>query len=223
MKIKTKNPGISLLIAFGISLLILGIALAVLLSVGKTVGQVANIERSNQIFFAAESGVEAALLHRSIRGDGVEFADEEQESQQLGHGSVFATTKWNLEGRSKPVMGVLAEYGRIEVPLYWDNAEEPTEDVEIHNMEGKDIEDIEIVFDTEQIEDEEFDFGIDSQGIGPGGEEEDRIIAENKIPEGGYLQTVLDWNISRIESGSLQTLMPFQLQGIMQHARRIRC
>lgn len=197
---KRKNPGVSLVVVLGISFAVLGIAMATLSSVSKGLEQGTAIERSNQIFFAAESGVEAALFHHNARGQGVDFPSsdalvDDDFPQHIFLPASSATVAWKIEGRDKPVEGIMHENQTIEIPFFWDDSENPTEEQPIdendnfnpeHDHAGKLTEAFSLTFDTsnEKIP-RPFDFGS----------------AENEV--------FLDWSISRrhVDDG-FQTFLP---------------
>jgi len=195
---KRKNPGVSLIVVLGISFAVLGIAIATLSSVSKGLEQGTAIERSNQIFFAAETGIEAALFHHNARGQGVDFPNSETVVNDDFPQHIFlpassATVAWKVEGRDKPVEGIMHENQTIEIPFYWDNSEDPTDSPPFangnfnpdHNHAGKLEENFSLSFDTSNPDLNAFDFGS----------------GENEV--------FLDWSISRkhAESG-FQTFLP---------------
>jgi len=123
---KLKNDGISLLISLGISVLVLGMAVAMITSLSRTLQQTTAIERSNQVFFAAESGIEAALFHHNARGAGVHFMqDPVPSSQQIFHAASRANVEWTIDGRTKPIAGSVRENQAIEIAFFWDNGDDP--------------------------------------------------------------------------------------------------
>lgn len=139
---KMKNPGLSLMISLGASMLVLGIAVAVLSSVSKSLEQSGNVQRSNQLFYAAESGVESALFHHNARGAGTHFADPDIEypassgdfPQNLSHPTSSTKAKWKIEGQTQyldntgsmnALMGLLREGESISIPLAWDTSTNP--------------------------------------------------------------------------------------------------
>ncbi|MCF7905874.1 hypothetical protein K9L63_01645 [Candidatus Gracilibacteria bacterium] len=129
---KLKNSGITLLISLGISFLSLSIAMAVLSSIRQATEQNTSIERSNQVFYAAESGLEAAFFHHNARGRGVHFVEdpESQEvdaSQKISLPSNSAEVEWKILGRTSPIVGMLKEGQSIEIPFFWDNSANPTD------------------------------------------------------------------------------------------------
>lgn len=64
---KYKNPGMSLAIAFVSSMLVLFLALYTFSSITRSFERTIGIERGNKVFFAAESGIEAAFFHKNSR------------------------------------------------------------------------------------------------------------------------------------------------------------
>ena len=127
-KYQFKNKGVSLIIVMGISFLILGVVMLILLSVSRSLEQSANIERSNQVFFMTESGIEAAFFHHNARGRGTEFIKIDDENfvknsetnpQFLVHDEVGGATSWSVDGRAYPIVGLMREEQTIQIPLYW--------------------------------------------------------------------------------------------------------
>jgi len=125
---KTKDEGVALLVSLGISFLTLGISVAVLNSVRRSVEQNENIERASQVFFAAESGTEAAFFHHNARHQGVHFMEDPVgESQKILHSSDSVEVSWRIAGRTAPIIGILKEGEVVKIPLYWDSASNPTD------------------------------------------------------------------------------------------------
>ncbi len=123
-KIHKKNPGVSLLVALGVSLFLSGMTVAILQSVEKSLEQSQNLERSNQVFLAAESGLEAAFFHHNARGQGVDFGDisTADDSQKIFQPEIGAEVSWTIENRKNPIVGVVHEGEKISIPFFWDNA-----------------------------------------------------------------------------------------------------
>ena len=121
---KTKNSGISLLISLGVSLMVLGVSVSILESVARTTEQSAGIERSNQLFFAAESGIEAALFHKNARDSAVDF--DVSADTEISHSHTSAKVDWSVSSRDNPVVGILKEGQSVQIPLFWDSAAAPS-------------------------------------------------------------------------------------------------
>ncbi len=121
LSMKVKNPGISLLVALGVSALTMVIAMAVLQSVTKTFVQGQGMEQSNQVFFATESGLEAGFYHHNARGAGLVIAGTD-----IAHTAIDATATWDIDGRATAYTEPLREYQKVEIPLYWDSAADIT-------------------------------------------------------------------------------------------------
>jgi len=116
-----------MLIAIGTSFLILGLAMMTLRMASRSLGRSVAIERSNQFYFAAESGVEAALFHKNSRGSGIKFSSTTEDSQKIAHPAVSATTRWTIDGRKTGVVsGSLKQGEVVEIPFQWDNSTKPT-------------------------------------------------------------------------------------------------
>lgn len=223
MQYKTKNEGISLLIAMGGSFLVLIMAFATLLSIQKMLAQVESLERSTRLFFAAESGIESAFYHHNARGAGVKFDDitSATAAQQIGHRSDSINSLWTIQGRSNPVVGILREGETVQIPLSWDSSTNPTLDP--NNSSNKDKiggqvnEEFILTFynDSDDMDasakgilegltngqtliPNNFDFGDDGDGDAGDG---DRGITGNEI--------LIDWSVSRTVAGAgIQTFSP---------------
>ncbi len=227
MKYKTKNKGISLLIALGGSFLVLLVAFATLLSVDKMLSQMASLERSTKLFFAAESGVEAAFYHHNARGGGIDFLDigaPTGDSQKIPHLNDSINAEWTVDGRSDdldsgagvnaPIIGLLKEGQTVQIPLSWDNAAGPEQNTDIKKIGG-------ISNDYFQIK-----FYRDSDDM----DAEEQAIFENLF--GGRVNIIenvasfdfgkdnadpnkdeilIDWSISRInDNEGIQTFSPIE-------------
>ncbi len=181
---KWKNPGVSLLISFAVSFTVLGMALVILQLISHSIERSAHIERANQIFFAAESGMEAAFFHHNARGAGTHFMTSHG-SQSLGLDAVNIQVDWLLDGREEVVTGVLDEGQTVEVPLFWDGSTNPTQ----------------TPFVTELVDGGDFSFELDNTGISI-----DFGSAANEL--------VVDWSLSRKNvSGQAQSFFPVQGSG----------
>lgn len=133
---KTKAAGISIFISMGTSLLVLSLAFATLTSIGRSVEQASNIQRSTQLFFASESGAEAAFFHHNSRGPGTNFTGTHS-SQMIAHPSINASTNWTIEGRTNKVdnainhdamfVDILKEGQTFKIPFQWDRSTNPGE------------------------------------------------------------------------------------------------
>ena len=229
---KLKTEGMTLLIAMTICLLVLGLSFQILRSVTKSVDRNSNIERSTQMFYAAESGLEAALLHQNIRGGGLFFepVDENDPLMTLHHSVINAKSLWAVQGRfsdaelstlpdfwAKNIL--LREYGRIEVPLFWNAADTPQEDpTDIEGVDFMNNENVAVVFDLadedgQRFVPNNFDFGVNEEG-----RDRDNICilrgGDGCPPEDGhYNQVVVDWGVTRIftpdgESSRRETFVP---------------
>ncbi|MCF7812160.1 pilus assembly PilX N-terminal domain-containing protein [Candidatus Gracilibacteria bacterium] len=130
---KWKNQGASLFITLGISFTILTIALSIMVSISRSLRESVSIERYNQVFFAAESGLEAAFYHHNARGQGVHFmADPVPESQKIPHDAANANVSWFIDGRTEgaadnPLVGLLQENQRAQFRFFADNSANPSE------------------------------------------------------------------------------------------------
>jgi hypothetical protein len=133
---KTKVEGISIFVSMGTSLLVLSLAFATLSSIGRSIDQASNIQRSTQLFFASESGAEAAFFHHNSRGAGLNFTGAHS-TQDISHPSINAETSWTIEGRTDKVdnainndatiVDILKEGQTYKIPFQWDPATNPGE------------------------------------------------------------------------------------------------
>ncbi|MCF7917496.1 hypothetical protein K9L27_00615 [Candidatus Gracilibacteria bacterium] len=130
---KLKNAGISLFVSLGVSFTVLGIAMAIMVSISRSLQQSTTLERSNQVFFAAESGVEAAFFHHNARGQGVNFVTTPTpNSQKIIHNSSSAEVGWSISGRTAgnlndPIVGLLKENERVQLKFFADSATDPSQ------------------------------------------------------------------------------------------------
>ncbi len=134
---KTKVEGISIFISMGTSLLVLSLAFATLNSIGRSLDQASNIQRSTQLFFASESGAEAAFFHHNARGAGINFTGTHG-TQDISHPSINAETTWSIEGRTNQVdnainndatfVDILKEGQTYKIPFQWDRSTDPGQD-----------------------------------------------------------------------------------------------
>lgn len=143
---KTKVEGISILVSMGTSLIVLSLAFATLTSISRSIDQASNIQRSTQLFFASESGAEAAFFHNNARGAGLYFdgvddpgsdpiEDLDEVATQIYHPSIDATTSWTIQGRTTHrddaigdnaiIVDILKEGQTYKIPLKWDPASNP--------------------------------------------------------------------------------------------------
>jgi len=143
---KTKVEGISILVSMGTSLIVLSLAFATLASIARSIDQASNIQRSTQLFFASESGAEAAFFHNNARGAGLHFdgvndagvdpiEDLDQIATELYHPSIDATTNWSIQARTTHrdnaignnaiIVDILKEGQTYKIPLQWDPASNP--------------------------------------------------------------------------------------------------
>lgn len=183
-----------MLISLGISFLVLGIALSVVASIDRAVQRSADLGRANQVFFSAESGFEAAFFHHNARGQGVHF-ETADDSQSITHSETASVVAWEISGREDPISGVLKERQKIQIPLFWDDSANPTEEPPIdddgnfdptHDQAGALLNDFELVFTDDDIP-ADFDFGLASG--------EDAVL--------------IDWALSREHAvDGLQTFVP---------------
>ncbi|MCF7846568.1 MAG: hypothetical protein K9M51_00615 [Candidatus Gracilibacteria bacterium] len=147
---KPKNAGISLIIALVTSFFLLGVTLEVLRLAGVSLERAQFLTRGNQVFYAAESGLEAAFFHHNARGQGVDFGslDDAGNAQMISVLDDTISVEWTVDGRSAssdPSTGVLHEYETVQIPLFWDGAADPTEEINLIDIENNHLE---VMFDT---------------------------------------------------------------------------
>ena len=195
-KIKTKSQGVSLVVALGISLFLSGMTIEILRSVEKSLAQSQNLERSNQVFLAAESGLEAAFFHHNARGQGVDFGPIESinDSQKIFQGEVGAEVNWTIEGRRAPIVGVLHEGEKISIPFFWDDSGNISS---APNTDGSAANGFTLTFDRARF---------NSDGT-PSGEE----LVSNYFDFGnddGINQPLIAWSLSRVHDlNGIQSLI----------------
>lgn len=256
-RLHKKVPGISLMIAFLTSMLVLALALVTLASIVRSFERTVGIERGNKVFFAAESGIEAAFFHKNSRQSSVHFdweswsdgasgtcgEDEESgtcptelktvEIQQTGTG---AKTRWKLLSRFVPpkgatvsaadrtFSGMIGEFQNIEIPMYYQNANKPTDNQDqinipldggLYNLFVRGDIDTNGTglgeFDGNQADGAIFNFG-DNRTI-------DRTIptpTTTLAPGARREQIVVDWSVSRTNghTGRIQTFSPIRNIGV---------
>lgn len=135
-----KNRGFSLFIAIVASLILMGVAVGIITSINRSLDQTNNIARSNQFFFAAESGKEAAFFHHNVRGAGLDmeanYDANPSNNHAINHSNIGANVEWSIKGRSDMtggsgqtaiLTGEVHENEKITIPLYWDSSSDPTE------------------------------------------------------------------------------------------------
>ncbi len=185
------------MVSLGVSFLVLGIAVSVIASIDRAVQRSADLGRASQVFFAAESGLEAAFYHHNARGQGVHFI-ETSAPQLLQLPTASAEVSWEIDGRSDPIEGLLKEGQKIQIPLYWDDSANPTLEPPLdvsgnfdpsHDQAGKLMDDFVLTFSTAGIPGD-FDFGTANDGV------------------------LIDWAISREHSvNGFQTFVPIKGSG----------
>lgn len=204
---RVKNPGISLLISLGTSTLVLMGAMYTILSVKKSLENSENIERSTQLFFATESGLEAAFFHHNARGAGTTLVDG---SQTINHSSTAITNNWKLQGRTElkdnsprySLMGLLKEGQSVQIPLSWDASTTPTTDPNstVGTLSGNNIS---------------FVLHNKSSDLTDGDSKDAFIIKYGTIPAiaidfgNSDTEVLIDWSFSRTHStNGIQTFSP---------------
>ncbi len=193
-----KEKGISILVSMGTSLLVLALAFATLDSIARSLDQASNIQRTTQLFFASESGIEASFFHHNSRGAGLDFSSGDA-SQTIVHPVVDATTSWSLQGRTTTSNGnnaalaeMLKENQTIQIQLQWDSSGNPT--IAPNNSGGPNFisDDLIVNFynDTDQI---------------PNSTAKNALLAEygaSEITSGfdfgsANTEVLIDWSLSR--------------------------
>lgn len=180
-----KHKGISLIISLGTSFIVLGVVMVILLAVSRSLEQSANLERANQVFFATESGVEAAFFHHNSRGSGANFVTDgssENPGQRIRHTVVGALSNWKIEGRSASFSSLLKEDQNVQIPFFWDAAVIPTEPPTETSL---------------SFGSESFTLAFSNDGFPVGfdfGDIEDEVL--------------IDWKMSRKTAEGVQTFLP---------------
>ena len=205
---KHKHDGVSLLVALGGSLLVLAIAMATLISISKSLEQSSSIERSTKIFFAAESGIEAAFFHHNARGAGTHFPNGDIQNagnypQQISHLSDSVTNKWEIEGRFDPIIGLLSENQTVQIPLHWDSSVDPWGDPALNEDSLANPDTLTLTFYDESSDmgsfQTVFEEAYDAITINTGTFDFNDV--DNEI--------LIDWSLARTHStGGIQTFSP---------------
>ncbi|HEY5714489.1 MAG TPA: hypothetical protein VIT68_04010, partial [Candidatus Gracilibacteria bacterium] len=117
----TKSPGVSIVIAMGVSLFISSLVLGTMISIGRSFDREVDMGRSLQFYYASESGIESALFHKNARGKGLHLpaqtvSDQALQSLALLGGDI--NTSWNLEGRASELVGLLEDGRPLEISLF---------------------------------------------------------------------------------------------------------
>ncbi len=135
---KYKKSGVSLLIAFICATIALLVVLGILTTVSRSLEQSKNLERSTQVFFAIESGLEAGFFHHNARGQGVSFekfeSDDFDTQQIISHEATTLKTLWTLDGRQefngdREMEGIIYEDAPLQFRWYWDNASQVSQEI----------------------------------------------------------------------------------------------
>ena len=146
---KLKFRGFSLFVSVIASLILMGVSVAIIVSINRFLGQTNNIGRSNQAFFALEAGREAALFHHSVRGAGMKWKQATNNPalnfNKIGNG---ATVTWGIDGRtdSNTLEGNFRENEKVTIPLYWDNTNYATEATSVTDMTATERKGLELSF-----------------------------------------------------------------------------
>jgi hypothetical protein len=179
-----KNRGFSLFIALVGSMILMGVAVSIITSINSSLEQVNNIARANQLFFAAESGKEAAFFHHNVRGAGLTMPEMDVGSEiAIDHDNIGATVTWGVEGRSTDSFtGEVHENEKITIPLYWDSSTKISENKSIINMTPSNRVKLELDFPEN---DNSFDFGTADSDV-----------------------VLFMWSVSRKKAGVIETFIP---------------
>jgi len=118
------------------STLALGIVVSMVTIIIRSVEQSQDLERSTQVFFAIESGLEAGFFHHNARGQGVRFAaiDNVPNSQIITHSVTTLDSRWTINGRADGVTyaGMIYENTPLQLRWFWDNSDEVTDNPSAH-------------------------------------------------------------------------------------------
>ena len=185
-----KNNGFSLFISIVASMILMGVAVSIIISTNKSLEQVNNIARSNQLFFAAESGNEAAYFHHNVRGAGLNIEPMESTSEfAISHDNIGANVTWGIDGRNTDSFsGEVRENEKITIPLYWDSSDGVDDSKTVQNMTPSNRIKLELSFPGNN---NSFDFGT----------------AETDV-------VLFMWSVSKINaSGETETFIPLDDNG----------
>ena len=178
---KVKNRGFSLMISIVASLILMGVSVGIIASVNRSLDQTSNIARSNQFFFAAESGQEAAFFHHNVRGAGLSLSN----NLAINHGSIGANVTWTIDGRedsAKYIEGMMHENEKITIPLYWDSSSTSSANYNDNELDATQRQSLKLSFSVNPVT---FDFGV----------------AGNEV--------LMVWSVSRIHNtDGIQTFIP---------------
>ena len=126
----------SLLLAMIGSTLALGIVVSMVTIIIRSVEQSQDLERSTQVFFAIESGLEAGFFHHNARGQGVSFAaiGNVPNSQIITHSATTLDSSWTINGRagSNTYSGMIYENTPLQLRWFWDNSDKVTDNPSAH-------------------------------------------------------------------------------------------
>ncbi len=115
------------------STIAISIAVAMVGIVIRSVEQSQDLERSTQVFFAIESGLEAGFFHHNARGQGVKFLDLNDASfpveQTISHSVTTLDSRWTIDGRAtSPILeGLVYENTPLQLRWFWDNSTKVTD------------------------------------------------------------------------------------------------
>jgi hypothetical protein len=137
---KNKRAGVSLLLAMIGSTMAISIVVAILVIVTRSVEQSQELERSTQVFFAIESGLEAGFFHHNARGQGTSFLALDDinfpEEQKIIHTATNIETDWTIDGRSETATleGLIEENKPLQIRWFWDNADTVVEPISLFSV-----------------------------------------------------------------------------------------
>ncbi len=183
-KMNKKNKGFSILVSLITSLILMGITVAIIISINRSLEQANNIDYANKSFFALESGKEAALFHHNSRGIPANLKNNTKISHTTG-----AETTWKINQLKKSQLtGVVHENEKITIPLFWDISKEPVNAIGKKDMPYQNRNKLKLKF---WLDNPSFQFG--------------------ETTTDGFKKVLIVWSISRKNtSGDLETLIPIE-------------
>ncbi len=155
----------------------------------RSVEQSQDLERSTQVFFAIESGLEAGFFHHNARGQGVDFLDIGETgfptAQIITHSYTTLDSGWTIKGRAdvNNYYGMIYENTPLQLRWFWDSSTVVTDRPSTH--ETNLTPDFTLYFDPTNPSLDASDFGsLDTE-------------------------VLLSWLLTKRADGAIQSLTPF--------------
>jgi len=190
-----RKNGASLLISIAICFFLLLASIALQQSILRSLERNSAIERSNQVFFATESGNEAAIFHHNLHGAGVDFSGE-HDSQKISHPEIFAEIEWKILGRkNSPIYELVRENQIIEIPFFWKTATDPH--AAISEFQKNSSQNFELIFYNSAA----------GQNIKNNFADFPEIPANFDFDKNGS-QILISWSVSREKNSKIETFVP---------------